>query len=49
MPETSRRLCWVRETDLYPDGIEADSFIALDDEVEVGVVKLVPAPAGAGS
>ena len=42
MPDTSRRLKWVRETDLYPDGTEADSFIALDGEVEVEVVNLVP-------
>ena len=46
MPETSHRLKWVRETDLSPDGTEADSFVALDGEVEVGIVKLVPAPAG---
>ena len=46
MPETSRRLRWVRETDRYPDATETDSFIALDGEAEVGVVKLIPAPAG---
>ena len=44
MPETSRRLKWVRETDLSPDGTEADSFVALDGEVEVGIVKLVARP-----
>jgi hypothetical protein len=36
MPETSRRLTWVRATDRYPDAAEADSFIALDGNVEVG-------------
>jgi len=46
-PETSRRLTWVRASERYPDAAGTDSFIALDGEVEVGVMKLVPAPAGA--
>ncbi len=44
----SPRLTWVRETDRYPDATSLDSFIALDGEEEVGVVKLIPAPAGKG-
>ena len=47
MPETTRRLTWVRAVDRYPDlEDDLDHFIALDGEVEVGVVKLMPAPAG---
>ena len=41
------RLVWVRAADRYPDADPENSFIAMDGEVEVGVVKLVPAPAGA--
>ena len=42
MPKTFRRLTWVRAGDHYPDlKDEPDHFIALDDGVEVGVVKLV--------
>jgi len=42
------RLTFVRAGDRYPDlKDEPDDFIALDGEEEVGVVKLVPAPAGA--
>lgn len=44
----SQPLTWVRAGDRCPDlKDQPDSFIALDDEVEVGVVKLVPAPTGA--
>ena len=46
MPETSHRLTWVREGARYPVVSDLDSFIALDGEAEVGVVKLVPAPTG---
>jgi len=48
MPELSRRPTWVRAGDRYPDlkGVP-DDFIAMDGEVEVGTVKLVPAPAEA--
>ena len=35
------RLVWVRATDRYPDADPKNSFIAMDGEVEVGVVKLV--------
>src|SRR6476659_2867095 len=47
MPEPSRRLVWMRAVDRDPDlEDDLDHFIALDGEEEVGVVKLVPAPAG---
>ena len=51
MPETSRRLRWVRVTDHYADPAwEADHFIALDDEgQEIGVVKFVAIGTDAGS
>ena len=49
MPETSRRPTWVRESDRYPDATSLDSFIALDGEVEVGVVKFMAAGIDAGS
>ena len=46
MPEPSRRLVWMRAVDRDPDlEDDLDHFIALDGEEEVGVVKLVPAPA----
>jgi len=45
---TSQRITWVRAGERHPDlAGEPDHFIALDGETEVGVVKLVPAPAGA--
>ena len=47
MPESSRRLVWMRAVDRDPDlEDDLDHFIALDGEEEVGVVKLVPALAG---
>ena len=42
MPKSFRRLTWVRAGNRYPDlKGERDHFLALDGEVEVGVVKLV--------
>ena len=42
-----RTVTWVRAGDRCPDlKGEGDSFFALDGEVEVGVVKLLPSPAG---
>ena len=50
MPETSRRLTWVRIGERYPDlAGTPDDFLALDGDVEVGVVKRIPVgPVDAG-
>jgi hypothetical protein len=49
MPETVRRPTWVRESDRYPDATAVDSFIAMDGETEVGVVKFMATGIDAGS
>ena len=41
MPETSTRLTWARVSDRNPDATASDSFIALNGEEEVGVVKRI--------
>jgi hypothetical protein len=41
MPETSTRLTWARVSDRNPDATAPDSFIALNGEEEVGVVKRI--------
>jgi hypothetical protein len=48
MPETTRRPTWVRAGDLDLRG-DPDHFIALDGEVEVGVVKFLATGINAGS
>jgi hypothetical protein len=41
---------WVRAGDRYPDlKGEPDSFIALDGETEIGIVKFIPTGIDAGS
>ena len=50
MPESTRRVTWVRAGDRDPDlKDDLDHFIALDGEVEVGVVKFMAAGIDAGS
>jgi len=50
MPEPLRRLTWVRVGDRYPDVAGTpDHFIALDGEVEIGVVKFMADGIDAGS
>ena len=50
MPETTRRLTWICIGDRYPDlAGSPDDFLALDGDVEVGVVKRIPVgPVDAG-
>ena len=41
MPEPLHRLRWIRVGDRYADATNLDSFIALNGEEEVGVVKRI--------